>query len=30
MVLFIAGGIPIALAMIAFPAWWIILASNVR
>lgn len=30
MVLFVAGGIPIALAMIAFPAWWIILASNVR
>lgn len=30
LVLFIAGGIPIALAMIAFPAWWIILASNVR
>ena len=29
-VLFVAGGIPIALAMIAFPAWWLILASNVR
>lgn len=30
MALFVAGGIPIALAMIAFPAWWVILASNVR
>jgi hypothetical protein len=30
MVLFVAGGIPIALAMVAFPAWWVILASNVR
>ena len=30
MVLFIVGGIPVALAMIAFPAWWIILASNLR
>ncbi|HEY5860542.1 MAG TPA: hypothetical protein VIX62_09685, partial [Actinomycetota bacterium] len=30
MVLFVAGGIPIALAMMAFPAWWLILASNAR
>ena len=30
MVLFIVGGIPVALAMIGFPAWWIVLASNVR
>jgi hypothetical protein len=29
-VLIVAGGIPIALAMIAFPAWWVILASNAR
>jgi hypothetical protein len=29
-VLFVAGGIPVALAMIAFPAWWIVVASNVR
>ena len=28
--LFIAGGIPIGLAMVAFPAWWLIVASNVR
>ncbi|GAA3201534.1 hypothetical protein [Microbacterium terregens] len=30
MVLFVAGGIPVALAMVAFPAWWIILAGNAR
>lgn len=30
MVLFVVGGIPIALAMMAFPAWWVILASNAR
>ena len=30
MVLFVAGGLPLALAMIAFPVWWVILASNVR
>ncbi|RZS66630.1 hypothetical protein EV187_2368 [Agromyces ramosus] len=29
-VLIVAGGIPVALAMIAFPAWWVILASNAR
>jgi hypothetical protein len=29
-VLYIAGGIPVALAMVAFPAWWLILASNLR
>ena len=28
--LFIVGGIPVALAMVAFPAWWLILAANVR
>lgn len=30
MVLLIVGGIPVALAMAAFPAWWIILAATVR
>lgn len=30
MVLFVAGGVPVALAMVAFPAWWIVVASNVR
>ena len=30
MVLFVVGGIPISLGMIAFPAWWVILASNAR
>lgn len=29
-VLYFAGGIPVALAMIAFPAWWLIVASNVH
>lgn len=29
-VLLVAGGIPVALAMSAFPAWWILLAANVR
>ncbi len=29
MVLFVAGGVPVALAMVAFPAWWIVVASNV-
>jgi hypothetical protein len=30
MVLFIVGGVPIGLAMVAFPAWWLIVASNLR
>ncbi len=30
MVLYIAGGIPVGLAMVAFPTWWIILAANLR
>lgn len=30
MVLFVAGGIPLGLAMIAFPAWWLILASTAK
>lgn len=29
-VLFIMGGIPVALAMVAFPTWWLVLASNLR
>jgi len=28
--LLVAGMIPVGLAMIAFPAWWVILASNAR
>lgn len=27
-VLFVAGGIPVGAAMIAFPAWWLIVAAN--
>lgn len=30
MPLFIVGGIPIGLAMIGFPAWWLIVASNIH
>lgn len=29
-VLFVAGGIPVGLAMVAFPAWWILVASNLH
>ena len=30
MALFVAGGIPIGLAMVAFPAWWLVVASTAR
>jgi hypothetical protein len=29
-VLYIAGGIPVAIAMVAFPTWWILVASHAR
>lgn len=29
-VLFVAGGIPVGLAMAAFPAWWLLVAAQVR
>ena len=30
MALFVAGGIPVGLAMVAFPAWWLVVASTAR
>ncbi|MBO0981660.1 hypothetical protein [Microbacterium sp. SD291] len=29
-VLFVAGGIPVGLAMAAFPTWWLLVAAQVR
>lgn len=29
-VYFVAGGIPVGLAMAAFPAWWLLVAAHVR